>query len=142
LGGHVAEMETGGIRVNIVPKSGGNRYTGSLFGSYTNSALQGTNLTDAIKAAGLTIVDRTNYISDFNPSGGGAIVRDRLWFSVGFRDSRTLGYSSLYQDTNAADWTYTPDRSRNAGANDQKTDNGTLRLTWQASSKDKIGLNA
>jgi hypothetical protein len=141
LGAHVAEMETGGVRVNIIPKSGGNRFTGSVFGSFTNENFQSTNLTEELQAQGLTAVDRIARISDFNPTLGGPIVRDRLWFYGGFRDWRTLGYSTLRQDTNPADWVYTPDTSRHPGANDQVTDNATLRLTWQATSKDKIGLN-
>ncbi|MGE3512411.1 MAG: carboxypeptidase regulatory-like domain-containing protein [Vicinamibacterales bacterium] len=141
LGAHVAEMETGGVRVNIIPKSGSNRYSGTLLGSFTNDKLQSTNLDDNLRSRGLTAVDRVNYISDINPAFGGPLLQDKLWFYLGVRDNRTLGYSTLRRDTNPRDWVYTPDLSRRPGENDQKAKNGTARLTWQASTKDKIGVN-
>lgn len=141
IGAHVAEMETGGVRVNILPKSGGNRYSGFVLGSYTNHRLQSTNLDESLRGRGLSAVDRLNYISELNPALGGPVVKDRLWFHGGFRDSRTMGYSTLRQDTDPNDWVYTPDLTRRPGKNDQVTQNGTFRLTWQATTKDKIGLN-
>ena len=42
-----AESETGGIRFNIIPKEGGNTFTGYFFTDFTNSRLQGDNLTPA-----------------------------------------------------------------------------------------------
>ena len=141
LGAHVAEMETGGVRVNIIPKSGSNRFSGSVLGSFTNDKLQATNLDDELKTRGLTAVDRLNYISEINPAFGGPLLQDKLWFYAGVRDSRTMGYSTLRRDTDPTDWAYTPDLGRKPGENDQKAKNGTARLTWQASARDKIGVN-
>src|SRR5207244_5417806 len=95
-GSHSAEMETGGVRVNIIPKSGGNLFKGSVFGSYTNHSLQSNNLSDDLKARGLPIADYVDSISDFNPTLGGPLVRDRLWFHVGYRVLRTFVNSAFF----------------------------------------------
>jgi hypothetical protein len=66
-----AEAETGGVRVNIIPRSGGNQLTGALFGSFTNEALQSDNLDDELRARGLTAVDSIDYLSDVSAALGG-----------------------------------------------------------------------
>ena len=45
-----AEMGTGGIRVNMIPKEGGNTFKGTFFLNGTNNSFQSDNLTDASKA--------------------------------------------------------------------------------------------
>ena len=52
VGGGLGESETGGPIANIVPKSGGNTYSGSAFFSGTQSGLQTDNITDTLRAAG------------------------------------------------------------------------------------------
>ena len=36
-----AELPTGGVRVNMIPREGGNRFAGSFFGTAVNSSFQG-----------------------------------------------------------------------------------------------------
>src|SRR4029077_19235432 len=57
IGAISAEAPGGGVRVNIIPKEGGNRYSGSLFGNYANHSLQANNVTDALKAQGILTAD-------------------------------------------------------------------------------------
>ena len=45
----LGETETGGLVMNIVPRSGGNTMRGSLFASGTGDALQSDNLTPALR---------------------------------------------------------------------------------------------
>src|SRR5262249_21883253 len=45
-GSESAEIQSSGIRVNQVPKDGGNRFSGSLFAQYQGSGLQADNRTD------------------------------------------------------------------------------------------------
>ena len=47
-----AEVAGGGVRVNIIPKDGGNRFSGSGFFNFANDALQGNNVDDALRSAG------------------------------------------------------------------------------------------
>jgi carboxypeptidase family protein len=85
LSGHMPETPNGGVRINLVPKEGGNRYSGFLFANFSNSALQSDNLTDDLIARGLTSVNKINKLWDVNPAIGGPIKQDRLWFFFSFR---------------------------------------------------------
>ena len=48
-----ADTGQGGVRVNIIPKEGGNAFRGNLFAQLQTGSMQGSNYTDALKAAGL-----------------------------------------------------------------------------------------
>ena len=41
-----AEGPTGGVRINFIPKDGGNRFSNSTFFTFANESMQGTNYTD------------------------------------------------------------------------------------------------
>ena len=49
-----AESETSGVRINLVPEDGGNTFRGVFLGNYTDHNLQSDNLSDGLKARGLT----------------------------------------------------------------------------------------
>ena len=66
-----AEAVTGGVLFNFVPKEGGNRFSGSFFGSHTNTNFQNSNYTDDLKAQGLRAPNRLKNLFDYNGSGGG-----------------------------------------------------------------------
>ena len=55
--GGLGEVENGGAVMNIVPRTGGNSTSGSFYASGANDALQGSNYTEALKAAGLRAPD-------------------------------------------------------------------------------------
>ena len=78
--GLTAESETGGVQMNVVPKEGGNTFSGYVGANYTNKHLQGNNVTDELIARGLTSPTGLQEIYDFNPALGGPIRKDRLWF--------------------------------------------------------------
>jgi hypothetical protein len=141
IGAHSAATETGGVRVNIIPKEGGNQFRGVVTGSFTNEHLQSNNLGSDQKARGLTSPGNVKYIADFNPSLGGPLLRDRLWFYSGYRNWRYVRYSDVYPDTNSADWVYRPDRSRAPVPSEGLTWNTSGRLTWKASPKNKFATN-
>lgn len=84
-----ASVSSGGVRLNMIPKEGGNRFSGGVQYSNRPGQWQGDNLTDRLVAAGLTNSNNTNYISDLSGYQGGPIVRDRLWFFAAARDNRT-----------------------------------------------------
>src|ERR1041385_3250582 len=86
------ENEVGGVRTNIIPKDGGNVFTGTIFASYTNEHLTRNNV---------------------NPGFGGPIRRDKIWFYGAARYLRADNYvAGIYVDTTQDDpnvWAYTPD---------------------------------
>src|SRR5689334_22235371 len=51
--GGLGEAEAGGPVINVVPRIGGNTFSGSLFMDGTNGSLQGSNFNDSLVAAGL-----------------------------------------------------------------------------------------
>ena len=88
-GGYQAEYgrATGGI-VSIVTKSGSNEFHGSVFGSIQPFQLQPTTVARLGESLGLrTRPDALTYDVGFEL--GGAIVKDRLWFFVGFAPTTT-----------------------------------------------------
>jgi len=139
-GGLSAESELGGLVSNMIPREGANTFRGVVFGNYTNGHLQSNNLTDSLMASGLTAVNSVDEIWDFNPGGGGPIVRDKLWFYVSARSwgTNTFVAGNFFNATPGTDPpTYTPDRSR------QATYPLTLgaysgRLNWQPAARNKV----
>jgi hypothetical protein len=141
--GGMGEVEVGGPAMNIVPRTGGNTFTGHLFATGFNSALQSSNFTQRIQDAGLALPNEVNYNYDVSASSGGPLVRDRLWY---FTQAYYRGSSndiSMFHNRNAGDltkWTYEPDPNRPA----QSVSNGplqpNLRLTMQLTSRDKLNL--
>ena len=51
--GGLGEAETAGVVLNVIPREGGNTFTGSFVTSGAGGGLQGSNYTDALKDAGL-----------------------------------------------------------------------------------------
>ena len=49
-----AESGSGSTSLNAIPKSGSNTFRGTIDGYFSNGAMQGNNLTDEIKAFGIT----------------------------------------------------------------------------------------
>ena len=54
-----AELPTGGVRINFIPRDGGNRFAAATFFTFTNGGLAGNNFTDELKAAGLDDTERS-----------------------------------------------------------------------------------
>jgi hypothetical protein len=86
-----ADISPGGVRVNIVAKDGGNRFSGSFFGAWNDGSWQADNFSDELRASGLRSVDKIRKIWDFNFGMGGPILKDRLWF---FGSARHWGVHS------------------------------------------------
>src|SRR5688572_4763180 len=66
-----AEYGVGGAQSNSINKDGGNKFSGALFGAWTGHTLQSDNLSDDLKAQGLTQVNTIRRIFDANATVGG-----------------------------------------------------------------------
>ena len=140
LAAHSADVPYGGIFANIVPREGGNTFSGALYSSFGGSALQATNLDSHLIGEGFTVANKTKDLIDVNPAFGGALIKDRLWFYAQYRYDRTDNYvGGLYYNATPTAWTYTPDLSRPA-INDQRSNNASVNLTGQLSTKNKISV--
>src|SRR5207244_11292214 len=133
-----AEATTGGVQINIVPKDGGNRFSGSLSAEFTGPGLTSDNLTDDLRARGLTAAPSVRRYYDAGGGLGGPIKRDTLWFFVASRrEDRSLYQVGNYYNKRQGTLFYEPDLSRPAYNRDYSSDY-SLRLTWQAAAKHKI----
>ena len=136
-----AEQETGGVRVNMIPRQGGNQLSASLFGTAVNSSFQSNNFTDELKAAGLRAPDTIKLNYDVNPSVGGPLMRDKLWFYSSARFVANQNYvAGIVGNKFAGDpkvWTYAPDDSVK-GLYSLTQESVNVRLTLQANAKNKF----
>ena len=142
--GGLGEAETAGATLNIIPRDGGNQFSGTFAYSGANGSMQGSNYTDALKNAGLRSPQELIKVWEVNPMGGGPIKRDKLWFYASYREvyaENTI--PGMFLNRNAGDptkWLVDFDQSR-PGFTDSVTKNGIGRLTWQASPRNKISLS-
>jgi hypothetical protein len=157
--GQTAEARTSGVLSNTIPKEGSNQFRYYLYGNFTNGALQSGNLSPEIIRQGLEAVNTVKRIYDFNPTLGGPIVEDRLWFYGGYRYLVTEQYQAgafVNRNPTAPQYCRTVggclylgklvpdsrDLDQQAVGGDRFNRAETMNLTWQASSKHKVNIYA
>ena len=69
------DQTTGGVKVNYVPRDGGNNFRLSIFATGANSSFQADNMSPELVARGLRQPNSLKQTYDVNPTGGGPIVR-------------------------------------------------------------------
>lgn len=115
VGGGLGENDIGGPLMNIIPKSGGNTFSGNAFLNTAGKWSKGDNLTSDIRALNPNIQAAPGIISsyDWSASLGGPIKKDRLWFFGGYRDLSTStaleGIVANKYAGDAAHWDWAPD---------------------------------
>jgi hypothetical protein len=143
IAGGLGETDRGGPAFNLIPKTGGNSFSGTGFLSLAGKWSQGDNFDARLESYGFTAVPALIKNWDTNFALGGPIVRDRLWF---FNNVRSYGNHqellNLFGNKNAGDptkWTYVKDESlkgRTAAAKMIEA----IRLTAQVTPKHKVGF--
>jgi hypothetical protein len=137
-GGVTAESDSNNVRVNLVPKEGGNTYRFDTSWFVTNEHLQANNLSDDLRSRGVTNLNEVLHLSDINATLGGPIMRDRLWFFSATRIARNENQvQGIYFNSTQGTPLYTPDLSRPASREAAVTSTGG-RITWQVAPKHKI----
>ena len=125
--GGTAESYVGGVKMNMIPRDGGNRFSGMGYYGRSDGRWQGNNFTDRVRKLGLSSVNSTDKVWDYTALAGGPIVRDTLWFNVTVRKWGNL--------TPVADAFY-DDGSKYASWGEII---GVVpRLTWQATPRNKF----
>ena len=142
--GGLGEAETGGAVLNVIPRDGGNTFSGTFFMSGASGGMQGSNYTQALKDAGLRSPQELKKVYEVNPMGGGRIVRDKLWFYLTYREVGAENtVPGMFFNRNAGDptkWIVDFDTSRLA-YNDNVDRNAIARITWQISPRNKLSLS-
>jgi hypothetical protein len=143
LSGGLGETEVGGTMVNFIPKTGGNTFAGSAFGSTAGQWSQSSNVDDRLRAFGLPDPPALYKNWDGSFSLGGPIKRDKLWFFGNYRDfgshDAILGMFANKNAGNANSWTYEPDRGVPARSAVAVTVTA-MRLTAQVTPRNKISV--
>ena len=159
ISGALGESETGGASINIVPRTGGNRFAGNYFMTYTqgdygtDGKLRGGNFFTGSwfsknNRSHPEIANGYPLIRDYDTSGafGGPIKRDRLWFFSVARAWQKNSWSSavdrIWDNKNAGIWgqNYQADRSTEPLQLMNMTRNANVRITLQASQKNKFNF--
>jgi hypothetical protein len=135
-GSNDAELHAGGVRTNYTLREGGNTFHGVVFGAYAPGKLQGDNLTESLRAAGLSEPNKIKANWDINPAFGGPILRDKVWFFGAARYNVTADYvAGLYWNTNTNNpnaWTYAPTRAAASGTSRSSRTTGARQLAGDA----------
>jgi hypothetical protein len=156
-GADSTEVGQGGMRVNMVPRDGGNTFRATVPFNYagegfvsdncgspgfnqpcTRSNLSGSKTFNPNNT--LTNVSVVKKIWDINPSIGGPIFRDKAWFHYAFRHqgvNKTVADS--YPDLDPSPFVYRPDTS-NPGIDDGHIVSNAIRVSWAATGKDKVSV--
>src|SRR5207244_1301161 len=163
-----ASLAGGGVRMNYIPRDGGNTFRGLMFYTGANNAMQATNFStgspvgdpscqpvESLQCRGLrTQPGALSSIYDYNPGIGGPIKKDKLWFYGTARWTKAELYvtqdypnknfvvgttpTNLFNNTTL---TYTPDTSlplQTSVGGGGNFKEQTLRLTWQMNSRNKF----
>jgi len=138
--GMSAESETGGVHVNMVPKSGGNTFSGSFLSTLGHKDLQSVNLNDRLRARGVSAQPEIRKLFDVNMGLGGPIKKDKLWFFAAQRWFHTSSYlPGNYYNKLQGTLFYEPDLSRPAYDDDYYGES-SVRLTWQVAQRHKLDV--
>jgi hypothetical protein len=126
-GAESAEMQNGGLRINSTPKDGGNSFSGTFFAYGAGSNLQWDNRSDEVKRF-VGQQPGIDFTYQINPSFGGPIKRDKLWFyfTYKYEDFKRYVASSTFAD------------GSRAFIQGQGNYSAVTRLTWAATSRDKF----
>jgi hypothetical protein len=166
LSGSLGESETGGAAINIVPRTGGNRFSGGYALTYANTKMFDRNtetrltwsptLVSATNPTGTQTPGRNAFVYDYDMTGtfGGPVKKDRMWFYLQARKQERQqwpggdpGYLNKNEGLFGAN--YEPLRDCSSVPRDCKDgqltytnqyQNASLRLTIQASQKNKFNI--
>jgi hypothetical protein len=143
VSGALGESETGGSSINIVPRTGGNRFSGNFNTTFTNENLFSAN--NGAYPTVTSVLQAVKSDRDISMGVGGPIMRDRLWFYSVARDQR-IHKLPVGIDFWPNKWegkygyNYQPDRDKPRVEYKNMWRNLNGRFTWQASAKNKFGF--
>jgi carboxypeptidase family protein/TonB-dependent receptor-like protein len=125
-GAHDITVPTSGVFLNMITKTGGNRWNGSTTFTWTGDTLQGRNDIDpALQRYGFRPEGNTSdFVSDINVTAGGPLVQNKLRFFGSFRDWRVHQNVPVQNSQSVLDQT--------------NITSGLGNVTWQVNQNNKI----
>ncbi len=99
-GGADVTQQTGGVGINLVTKSGTDRFKGNARALLTDEKFEDDNITPELKAQGAGSGAPIQNIKDYGFDVGGPLVKSKLWYwgSYGAQDIK-VGVVGFYQKT-------------------------------------------
>ena len=129
----------------MIPREGGNKFSGSFFTSYRPGTWQSDNFSQDLKDRGLPNPSLIKRIYDFNFAQGGPIKKDKLWFFTTLRAwsvNAPIAGTFVTNGTGAAIASCLQAAKTSSpcdqGVDDQRIRSGLVRLTYQVSPKNKL----
>jgi hypothetical protein len=141
-GGGTAEHQFSGMVTNVIPKEGGNTFSGSLYADFADEALSSPNLSDELRAQGFTegSLSKIARLWDVSPAVGGRFIQDKLWFFASYRNfGIEQTRAGIFDNSNPLGWVYVPNRERGAFIKVTNVSRNA-RLTWQATPRNKFSV--
>jgi hypothetical protein len=122
-----ADRSGGGVTVNMIPREGGNRYSGDGKFSYRPNAWIADNRSGRLRDMGVTGNSSLKYLADETISEGGPIMQNKLWFFASFHqfDTADLVANTVFD-------------SGEQGYNNQQIQQVSGRLTYQVAPSNKL----
>src|SRR5262245_61824511 len=125
-GAHDITVPTSGVFLNMITKTGGNKWNGSTTFTWTGDTLQGRNDVDpALQKYGFRPEGNTSdFVSDINVAAGGPLVQNKVRFFGSFRDWR------VHQNV--------PVQNAQSVLDQTNITSGLGNLTWQLNQNNRI----
>ena len=140
--GASADVAGGGVRLNMIPRDGGNQLSGSLFLGYQDQSFQSDNVTDDLRARGLRTADGIGKLANIEGAVGGPIRKDKIWYFASARNFQldTLPANTFVGIPGTATPFSAPLPSSEQGVDPQSIRSFQARITWQMSPKNKLSI--
>jgi len=109
-----AEVETPGLYINAIVKSGGNQFHGRAEYTQETNALEGNNVTSYLASHGVVSAAGVTHVEDVSGQLGGPIIKDKWWFFGGghgnFDDQKEVGFvnasgAPIIESITSTNWT-------------------------------------
>jgi hypothetical protein len=134
-GGSDASVQSSGVSVNLVTRSGGNTIRGSSRFYVVDNNLQGDNITPELQAQGAGFGNPIKNIKDYGFEIGGPIMKNKMWYwgSAGINDIGVgvVGFTVPGGDPNNPDDLFTD-------VTNLKTYNAKTQLQWNRAHKSTL----
>ena len=105
-GGGDVSVQSSGLAINLVTKSGSNNFKGTFNTTYENDATQGQNVTEELfnsGAGGFLSGNPLHKIGVYSIEAGGPIVKDKLWYWGSFdKQDINVGIINFFDATKGA----------------------------------------
>jgi len=140
--GASADVSGGGVRLNQIPRDGGNIVSGSLFLGFQNEKFQADNVTDDLIARGVRTADGIGKLANVEGAFGGPIKKDKVWYFASARNFllNTLPANTFVGQANTGSNFVAPTATSEKGVDEQSIKSVQARLIWQISQKNKLAI--